>query len=467
VKAEKTGEREITFGFDAPGNRELPMILGQLTVLPKHWWEGTDSAGRKRDVGATTLEIPLGSGAYRIKSFEAGRHVIYERAPDYWGRALNVNVGRDNFAELRYDYFRDATVALEAFKADQIDWRSENSAKEWATGYEFPAVRDKRVVKQEYPIRSFGLMQGFAFNTRRAKFADARVRFALSHAFDFEEVNKAMFYGQYRRIDSYFEGTELAWNGVADEESGAKPAGAPPQGQELEILESVRAQVPPEVFTQAFRNPVGGNPEAARNNLREAVRLFREAGFELRNRRMVNAKTGEPFTVDFLLDQPNFERVVLFIKPSLERLGIATGVRTVDSSQHENRLRSWDFDIIVKSWGESLSPGNEQREYWGSQAANQPGSENIVGIKNPAIDTLIGRIVYAKDRAELVAATRALDRVLLWNHYVIPQWTYGKRRTARWDRLGQPERMPEYGDAAFPTIWWWDEARAAKAKGAS
>jgi microcin C transport system substrate-binding protein len=449
VKIEKTGEREITFTFDGPGNRELPQIVGQLMVLPKHWWEGTDKNGDKRDIGATTLEPPLGGGAYRIKDFSPGRDVIFERVKDYWGGKLNVKVGRDNFDELRFEYFRDTTVALEAFKADTVDWRTENSAKNWATAYDFPAVKDKKVVLEEFPVTSVGIMQAFAFNIRRPKFQDARVRLAFNFAFDFEEMNKQIFFGQYKRIASYFEGTELASSGS-------------PTGRELEILETVRDKVPPELFTTPYSNPVGGNPQAVRANLREAVRLFKEAGYEVRSERLVNTKTGEPYTIEFLADDPNFERVFLFYKPSLDRLGIGVSVRTVDDAQYENRLRGWDFDIITNSWAESLSPGNEQRGYWGSQAADQQGSFNLIGIKNPAVDAMIDQVIFAKNRTDLVAATKALDRVLLWNHYVVPQWTYGKVRSARWDRFDHPDPLPKYGAAAFPTVWWWDAAKAAK-----
>jgi microcin C transport system substrate-binding protein len=450
VKLEKTGDRDVTFTFDAPGNRELPQIVGQIAVLPKHWWEGTDKNGTKRDIGSTTLELPLGSGAYRVKEFSPGRSIVYERVTDYWGKDLNVNVGRNNFDELRFEYFRDMTVALEAFKADTVDWRTENSAKNWATAYDFPAVADKRVVLEEFPIKSVGVMQAFAFNIRRPKFQDPRLRLAFNYAFDFEEMNKQIFFGQYKRIASYFEGTELAATGL-------------PTGHELEILEKVRDQVPAELFTAPYSNPVGGSPEAVHNNLREAVRLFRQAGYEVRNQQMVNSKTGEPFAVEFLADDPSFERVFLFYKPSLDRLGIAVTVRTADDAQYENRLRSWDFDVISHSWGESLSPGNEQRGYWGSQAADQPGSLNLIGIKNPAVDTMINEVIFAKSRADLVAATKALDRVLLWNHYVVPQWTYGKIRSARWDRFGHPDPLPKYGASAFPIIWWWDADKAAKA----
>jgi microcin C transport system substrate-binding protein len=449
TKAEKTGEREVAFTFDQPGNRELPQIVGQISVLPKHYWEGEDKSGNKRDIGATTLEAPLGNGAYRIKEFVPGRTIVFERVRDYWGKDVSVNIGRDNFDQIRFEYFRDSTVALEALKADQVDWRTENSAKSWATSYDFPAVRDKRVTLEEFPIRNVGVMQAFAFNIRRDKFKDARVRRAFNYAFDFEEMNKQLFYGQYKRIASYFEGTELAAREL-------------PQGEELQILESVRDKVPAEVFTTAYTNPVGGNAENVRNNLREAVRLLKEAGFEVRDRKLVDAKSGEPFRVEFLVDNPNTERFVLFYKPSLERLGIDSTVRTVDDAQYTNRERSWDFDIVIASWGQSLSPGNEQRGYWSSQAADQPGSRNLIGIKNPAVDALIERVIFAKNRPELVAATKALDRVLLWNHYVVPQFTYDKVRTARWDRFNRPEKMPTYGMAAFPTIWWWDGDRAAK-----
>jgi microcin C transport system substrate-binding protein len=453
TKIEKTGERDVTFTFDAPGNREMPQIAGEVMVLPKHWFEGTDSSGKRRDVGTQSLEAPLGSGPYRIKEgFVPGHTIAFERVKDHWGKDLPVNIGRNNFDEVRFEYFRDATITLEAFKADQFDMRFENVARYWATAYDFPAVTEKRVVKEEFPIRSSGVMQAFVLNTRRAKFGDPRVRRAFNLALDFEEMNKQFFFGQYTRIDSYFYGTELASSGL-------------PAGLELEILETVRDEVPKEVFTTEYKNPVNGNPEAIRNNLREATRLLREAGWEIKNQKLANAKTGEPMEAEFLLDEPIFERFVLFYKPSLERLGIGVTIRTVDDSQYENRTRAFDFDIIVNSWPQTLSPGNEQRGDWGSRAADRPGSRNLIGINSPAVDKLIDRLVFAKKREELVAATRALDRVLMMNHYVVPQWTYRKVRTARWDRFSHPEKMPEYGAAAFPTIWWWDEAKATKTGG--
>ena len=449
-KVETTGEREITFTFDGSGNRELPQIVGELPVLPKHWWQGTDKNGNKRDVTQTTLEPPLGSGPYRVKESSPGRSIVYEQVADYWGKDLNVNIGTNNFQEMRFDYYRDDTVVLESFKGDRVDFRTESRAKDWATAYDFPAVREKKVVKEEFPIRDRGVMQAFAFNIRRDKFKDPRVRRAFNFAFDFEEMNRQLFYGQYERCNSYFQGTELAATGL-------------PQGLELEILQTVKDQVPPDLFTKPYTNPVGGNTQAVRDNLRHGLTLLREAGYEVKETRLVNAKTGEAMDVELLMNQPAFEPVALFYQRSLKRLGIDASVRIVDTSQYENRLRQWQFDIVVASWGESLSPGNEQRGYWGSQVADSPGSRNIVGIKNPAVDALIERVIFAKSREELVAATRALDRVLLWNFYVVPQWTYSFQRTARWDRFSHPETMPKYGAAAFPTIWWWDKDKAAKA----
>ena len=448
-KVETSGERDITFTFDGAGNRELPQIIGQLPVLPKHWWQGTDKSGNKRDVTQTTLEPPLGSGPYKVKEVAPGRTLVYEKVADYWGKDVNVNIGSNNFALVRYDYFRDSTVALEAFKGDQVDFRTETSAKDWATAYDFPAVRDKKVIKEEFPIRNVGVMQAFAFNIRRDKFSDPRVRRAFNFAFDFEEMNRQLFFGQYQRVASYFQGTELAATGL-------------PQGEELAILQTFKDKVPAELFTQPYTNPTGGDQQKVRDNLRQALMLLRQAGWEIKNTKLVNAKSGEAMQVELLVEQPAFERIMLFYKPSLERLGIGVTVRTVDASQYENRLRQWQFDIIIASWGESLSPGNEQRGFWGSQAADIPGSRNLIGIKNPAVDELINRVIFAKSRDELVAATKALDRVLLWNDYVVPQWTYGKQRTARWDRFSRPPEMPKYGLSAFPMIWWWDADKAAK-----
>ncbi|MEN9754813.1 MAG: hypothetical protein RLZ07_1195 [Pseudomonadota bacterium] len=446
TKAEKTGEHEVTFRFDQPGNRELPQIVGQFPILPKQWWSGKDASGKQRSITETTLEQPLGSGPYRIKSFAPGRSITYERVKDYWGKDLPTAIGTNNFDEMRYEYFRDSTVQLEGLKGDQYDFRLENSAKNWATAYDFPAVKDGRVVREEFAERASGRMQGFAMNLRREKFKDQRVRRALNLAFDFEEMNKTVFFGAYKRIGSYFEGTELA-------------SSALPQGLEKDILESVKDKFPSSVFTKAYTNPVNGSPQAVRDNLKEADRLLKDAGYPIKDGKRVDAK-GEPFVIELLADDPSFERILLFWKPSLEKLGLTVTVRVVDPAQYENRMRDFDFDITTDLWGQSLSPGNEQREFWGTNASTQKGSRNTMGIADKGIDALIDRIAFAKSRDELVAATRALDRVLLAYDFIVPQWTYGFSRTARWNRFSHPDKMPEYGASAFPTIWWYDDMKA-------
>ncbi|MDB5511301.1 MAG: oppA [Enterovirga sp.] len=449
VSAEETAPGEITFTFSQKGNRELPQIVGELPVLSRAWWTGRrpDGTGRKPD--ETTLEPPLGSGPYRLKSFDTGRYATYELVPDYWARDLNVNRGRNNLGQIRYEYFRDSTVLLEGFKGDGYDYRTENSARSWSTGYKIPAVDEGRVVLEEFPIRATGIMQAFVLNLRRPRFADARVRRAFNLAFDFEDTNRTLFYGLYDRVNSYFFGTELASSGL-------------PEGLEREVLESVRDKIPARVFTTPYGNPVNGSSEAVRANLREAVRLLAEAGWELKGRQLVQKTSGEPFRVEFLGYDQSTERFVLPYKAALERIGMSVELRIVDAAQYQNRLRSFDFDVTTSVWPETLSPGNEQREYWGSAAADRPGSRNLAGIKDAGIDALIDRIVYAQDRPELVAATRALDRVLLAQDFVVPQWSSRVTRTARWNRFGRPARLPEYGSPGFPTVWWYDEALAAK-----
>ncbi|MGU3496430.1 extracellular solute-binding protein [Xanthobacteraceae bacterium A53D] len=450
TKAEKTGEREVTFTFDQGGNRELPHIVGQLLILPKHWWTANDANGKPRDITQGSLEAPLGSGPYKLKAFVPGRSITYERVKDYWGKDLPVNVGRNNFDEFRYEYYRDEIVELEAFKADQYDFRVESSAKNWATAYDFPAKQQGKVVLETFENRASGVMQAFIPNLRREKFQDPRVRRALNYALDFEGMNHTLFFDQYKRIDSFFSGTELASSGV-------------PTGAELEILNSVKDKVPPGLFEAPYTNPGNPDEQSRRGNLRQAADLMKQAGWTVKGRQLVNAK-GEPFTLEFLLASPAFERVALFYKPALERLGIQVSVRMVDSSQYVNRIRSRDFDMIITGWGQSLSPGNEQRDYWGSEAADREGSRNYAGIKNPAVDALIEKVIYATDRPQLVAATHALDRVLLWNDYVIPAWTLNVTRTARWDRFSHPPVLPQYS-YDFPDIWWWDAAKAAKIGG--
>ena len=450
VTAEKTGEREVTFRFDETGNRELPQIIAELTIIPKHFWEGTDADGNKRYFLSTSLEPPLGSGAYRVKEVKAGRSISYERVPDAWAVDHPVNVGRNNFDEIRYEYFRDFTILLEGFKGDTFDLNAENRAQRWSQGYEFPAVKRGDVVRQEFATGMAEPMQAFILNTRQAKFSDPRVRRAFNYAFDFEWTKENIFFGLYKRTDSFFEKSELEATGL-------------PKGIELEILDEIRDQVPPEVFTEEYENPVAGDKRSLRRNLKKAGDLLTEAGWTVQNGKRVNA-AGEALSVEFLLVQPDMDRIINPYIRNLSRLGIEGTIRAVDVPQYRARLDSFDFDVTVSGFGQSLSPGNEQRDYWGSDAADRPGSRNTIGIKNPAIDHLIDRIIFSKSREELVAATHALDRVLLWNHYLVPLYHNPVIWTARWNRFGLPDKNSHHVGIDVMS-WWYDEEKAAAIKG--
>jgi microcin C transport system substrate-binding protein len=449
TKVEVTGEREVTFTFDQKGNRELPNIVGQLIILPQHWWEGKDARGRQRDIGRSTLEPPLGSGPYRVDRVIAPQTISYKRVEDYWGKDLPVAIGQNNFDEIRYETFRDDTVEFEGFKGDAFDWRDENQAKRWATQYDFPAVKKGYVVKEEpeNAFRDNGVMVGFVPNLRRDMFKDARVRRALNFAFDFETLKRTIFYGQYDRINSFFFGTPLAASGL-------------PQGTELEILQSVKDKVPPEVFTAPYVNPVGGDPQKARENLRQALSLLQAAGYHLEGQKLLD-QSGKQLSFELILNGPTIEPVALAYQGELRKIGIDMRVRSLDTPQYVNRVRSRDFDMIYSAWGQSLSPGNEQRDFWGSQAADSENSRNYAGIKDPAVDALVERVVVTRDRDDLIAATRALDRVLLANQYVIPSYALRHSRIARWDRFSHPDPLPEYS-VGFPTVWWWDDAKAKR-----
>ncbi|MCY0092970.1 extracellular solute-binding protein [Hoeflea ulvae] len=446
VSAEKTAEREVTFLFDENNNRELPQILGQILVLPKHWWEGTDAAGNARDIARTTLEPVMGSGPYRIAAFKAGSTIRYELREDYWGKDLNVNVGHNNFGAIEYVYFTDANVEFEAFRAGTVDFRQENSASKWATAYDFPAVESGDVILEEIenPLRAVGIMQAMVPNMRRDKFKDARVRRALNFAFDFEDLNHNLAFDALARVDSYFWGTELASSGL-------------PEGREKEILESLGDKVPAEVFTTPFTNPVGGDPTRTRANLRQALTLLQEAGYALRDGTLVDAATGEPFEIEILLSSPSLERSVLPYVASLRKIGFDARIRTVDASQYTNRVRSFDYDMIWNVWGQSLNPGNEQAGYWGSASVNREGSRNYAGISDPAVDELIRMVIFAQDRAEKTAAVKALDRVLLAHHYVVPLFYSDAVKVAYRKSLAHPEELPYYG-LGFPSVWWSSEA---------
>jgi microcin C transport system substrate-binding protein len=445
TKAEKVGDRKVRFTFAPGDNRELPLIVGQLPVLSRAYWS-------HRDFEKTTLEPPPGSGAYRVESVDAGRSITYRRVKDYWAAKLPVNVGRDNFDSIRFDYYRDGTVALEAFKAGEYDFREENSSKNWATAYTSPAVTQGLIRKEEIKNEVPTGMQGFVFNTRRPIFQDARVRRALGYAFDFEWSNKNLFYGAYTRTKSYFSNSELASSGL-------------PSADELKVLEPLRGKVPDEVFTKEYQPPVTDGSGTIRDGAREALRLLAEAGWIVKGQKLVNAR-GEPMQFEILIDDPTWERIALPFAKNLERLGITARVRTVDAAQYEKRQDDFDFDMIVTVWAQSLSPGNEQRDFWGSQAAGERGSRNLAGIKDPAVDRLIDLLIQAPDRAGLVARTRALDRVLLWGYYVIPHWHIRAFRVAYWDKFGRPTVAPRFA-LGFDT-WWIDaqkEAALARRKG--
>ena len=436
TKVEKEGDRGVRFYFKSAKNRELPQIIGQMPVLSKAYWS-------KRDFEKTTLDPPLGSGPYTIQTVDPGRSITYRRVADYWGADLPVNKGRYNFDTIRYDYYRDATIALEAFKAGQYDARLENSAKDWATGYDGPALRAGLIKKEQIPNQLPSGMQGFGFNLRRPIFQDPRVREALAYAFDFEWSNKNLFYGAYQRTRSYFDNSELAATGV-------------PQGKELEILDKFRGQIPDAVFTTEYDPPKYDGSGDIRAGLEKALKLLMAAGWTFKGQTLVNAKTGQPFEFEILLDNPQFERIVLPMVQNLKRMGITARVRTVDPAQYEKRMETFDYDMTVVLFPESLSPGNEQREYWGSQAADEQGSRNLLGINSKVVDALIEQLIQAPDRASLVAHTRALDRVLQYGYYVIPNFHLAAFRVAYWDKFRRPAVSPKYA-LGFDT-WWVDPA---------
>ena len=432
------GPRRVAFHFKSNLNRELPLIIGQMAVLPKHWW-----AGREFDKPLT--DPPLGSGPYKVGHFEFGRTLSMQRVPDVWSKDLPTMRGLANFDTRRTEYFRDSTVTLEAFKAGQIDFREENVAKEWATAYEFPAVQ-KGLVKKELLSHHLPTgMQGFGMNTRRPIFKDVRVRHALAMIFDFEWANANLFYGSYTRTKSYFSNSELASSGI-------------PQGAELALLDKYRDQLPPDLFTKPFELPVTDGSGNNRETMRGALTLLEQAGWKVRDRKLVDA-AGNPFTFEILLDQPTFERVSLPYVQWLSRLGIEARVRTVDPAQFQRLLDVYDYDMIVVAIGETESPGNEQTGYWTCDSVKPEGGFNMMGVCSPVIDDLVHKVVSASDHAELVTATRALDRVLLSGWYVVPHWYLQSVRVAYWDRFGRPNKPVRTG-LAFDS-WWVEPVRAA------
>ena len=447
-KAEQTGEHDVTFRFSVKGNRELPQIVGQLMVLPKHWWTAKDAKGNPRDISKAMQEVPVGSGPYKIKSAEPGHSIVYERVLDYWGKDLPANDGMWNFDTVKFTTYSDPTVEFESFKVGEVEYRRENSSKRWATQYDFKGINSGAVKKDLYPLNIPEGLQGFTFNIRRAKFADRRVREAFNLAFDFEWSNKNLFFGQYTRSPSYFTNSEYAATGL-------------PAGRELELLAEVKDKVPSEVFTTEFKNPVNTTSDDLREHIRRALQLLKDAGWEIRNGNLFNAKTGEPMKVEFLVSDDVFDRVLNPYFQNLKRLGVEASIRRVDPAQYIQRERSFDFDMLLGNFGESESPGNEQREFWGSPAADIQGSRNLIGIKDPAIDKLIDHVILAKDHAELVAACRALDRVLLWSHFMVPNWYLPAARLVYWNKFRHPEHPPSR-DPGFLNVWWLDKDAAVK-----
>ena len=447
VKSDVASGGIVTFTFDLKGNRELPQIIGQMPILPKHYWTGKDTQGNARDMSKTTLEPPLGSGPYKIKALEPGRFIEYERNKDWWARDLPVSKGQWNFDTLRFEYFRDLTAAFESFKSGGIDFYRENSSKQWATAYDFDALKNGHIKKEAIRTREASQMQAFAMNLRRPQFQDPRVRRAMILAFDFEFANKNLFFGQYSRVHHYFGEKELQATGL-------------PQGRELEILNEVKDKLPPEVFTTEYSLPVNNSPEEFRKTMGAAARLLAEAGYQPKSGVMTNAK-GQALTLEILLADPQFERIAQPYVGELKRLGIQASIRTVDPAQFERRKDDFDFDMIIDNYSQSASPGNEQREFWSSQAADMKGSRNTLGIKSPAIDKLIDHVIFAKSRPELEAATRALDRALLWGNYVVPQWYSPDDRVAWWNKYARPDKLPSRA-VSFLEVWWQDEALAKK-----
>jgi microcin C transport system substrate-binding protein len=451
VKVEQTGDHDVTFIFSSKNNKELPSILSQLAVLPKHWWTANGPDGKPRDISASTLEIPLGSGPYKFKTMVAGSSVTLERVPDYWGKDLPVNIGTNNFDEISIIYFQSPLVAFEGFKGDQFDYYQESISKNWATGYDFPAVKSGKVIKEEIALKKVNGMQGWVLNQRRDVFKDIRVRKAFNLAFDFEWANENLFYGQYTRSRSFFNNSELEAKGL-------------PSPEELALLEPLKDKLPPEVFTTEYSNPTNPDATTRRNNLREASKLLAEAGWTIvpeGGKNILKNAKGEILTIEITLDSPAFERIALPYKEQLELLGVGVLVRTVDRPQAEKLMETYNYDIITHNFAQSLSPGNEQRYFWGSAEADKNGNQNYAGIKDPAIDALIDKVIYAKDRAALITACKALDRALIWGYYMVPQWFRASERIAHWDRFGRPDQTPDY-DIGFPSTWWWDEVKAKK-----
>ncbi|KZB71777.1 hypothetical protein AUQ43_10925 [Thalassospira sp. MCCC 1A01148] len=438
--AEIIDELTVKFTFKPGNNRETPLTVAGISIMPKKFWDGKDFA-------KTTFEIPVGSGAYKVASIEAGRRITYERDPNYWAANLPVNRGQNNFDTIQYDTYLDPEVQRQAFLAGEYMIRSEHSSRDWNTAYNTPAVERGDIQKEFMPDNLPVGMQAYVMNNRLPIFSDQRVRRALQYGFDFQWLNRAMFYGAYSRTDSFFVNSELAATGI-------------PTGDELALLEPYRDQLPARLFTEPYTLPDFDAPNGRREALREAMTLLNEAGWEVRDKVLVNKETGQPFRFELIIRQPGLEKIALVVKSRLKQLGVEMDIRLIDTGQWVNRIQAFDFEVTTFWWQQSLTPGNEQRVFWSSEAADQPGSRNFAGIKNPVVDAMIENITSANSWEELVAATRALDRVLLWGDYVIPQYYLGGDRMVWWNIFGRPDEVPLQGMSVMR--WWIDPDKAAK-----
>ena len=433
----KINEDKVKFNFKGTTNLELPLIVGQLPVLPKHYWED-------KNFEETSMDIPVGSGPYKIKNFDPGRSITYELNPNYWAKDIPIKKGTENFGTILYEYYKDRSIEREAFKSGDIDFFNENTSKDWATGYDIPATKNGLIRKQLIENENPQGMQGFVFNTRKKIFKDKRVRKALSYAFDFEWTNKNLFYNAYKRTNSFFENSELASSGL-------------PSTKELEYLNPYIDLLPKDLFTKEYNPPKTDGSGFMRKNLQKATSLLSNSGWKLVDGKL-NNNLGENFEFEILLVSPAFERIVLPFKDNLEKLGINVNIRTIDSAQYQNRLDSFEFDMIVSTFSQSLSPGNEQRNFWSSNAAKTNGSRNFIGIRDPVVDLLIEKIISSKTRSDLINSTKALDRVLLWGHYIIPQWHISAYRNLHWDIFDYPSIRPKYSLGS--NTWWIDSKKS-------
>lgn len=435
-KVEALDKRRVKFIFNQAGNLELPLIVGELAILPKHYWAG-------RDFEATTLDKPLGSGPYKVGKVNPGRSIEYVRVKNWWADNLPVYKGRFNFDRIVFDYYRDQNITLEAFFAGEFDFHQEYTAKLWATAYDAPPVVDGRIKKQTVKNEIPQGMQAFVMNLRRPVFQDIAVRKAIAYAFDFEWSNKQFAYGAYDRTRSFFQNSEMAATGL-------------PEGRELEILEQFRDRLPEAVFTEEYNPPKTKGYGNNRENLKAAIKLLEEAGYQIgKDGLRVDPKTGAPLEFEFVVANTNaaFERWFGPWKKNMQRIGIKANIRVVDAAQYINMILAFDYDMIVSSWPQSTSPGNEQREYWGSDRADMSGSRNFIGLKDPVVDELIELIVTAPSREELVIRCRALDRILQAGWYVVPNWHLAAWRIAYWNKFEKPKTQAPY-DLGYIDTWW-------------